>query len=63
MRNQDFKDLPEYRAATAFPLAVLLLSVFGVVAYLVTGSALTENWHPEARGYVSPQSVAMSEKH
>lgn len=62
MRNQDFKDLPEYRAATAFPLAVILLSIFGVVAYLVTGTAIIQDWHPEAHSYLSPQSIAMPDK-
>jgi hypothetical protein len=57
MRNQDFRDAPEYRAATGFPLAVILLSIFGIAGYLVAGGVLTENSHQLARVYV-PLAVA-----
>jgi hypothetical protein len=44
--------MPEYRAATGFPIAVILLSIFAIGGYLISGGVLTENSHPQARVYV-----------
>jgi hypothetical protein len=62
MRNSDFSDTPEYRAATGFPIAVILLSIFGIAGYLVAGGALTENSHPQARVYVPLAAAAVPAK-
>jgi hypothetical protein len=63
MRNSDFTDMPEYRAATGFPIAVILLSIFGIAGYLVAGGVLTENSHSQARVYVPLAAAVTSVKH
>jgi hypothetical protein len=57
MRNQDFRDMPEYRTATGFPITVILLSIFAIGGYLVAGGVLTGNSHPQARVYVPPAAA------
>ncbi|PZM08606.1 hypothetical protein [Rhizobium tubonense] len=63
MPNQDFRDVPEYRAATGFPIAVILLSIFGIFGHLVAGGVLTEKSHLQARVYVPLATATMPIKH
>ena len=62
MRNQDYRDMPEYKAATGFPITVILLSMFVIAGYLVAGGVLTENSHPQARVYVPLASATVPTK-
>ncbi|WP_146260090.1 hypothetical protein [Rhizobium tubonense] len=52
MRNQDFRDMPEYRAATGFPLAIIFLSMLGIGGYLIGSGTLTDTSAKQARVYV-----------
>ena len=60
MRNSDYRDTPEYRASAGFPIAVILLSMFGIVAYLILGGKLISGTHEQARVYVPLQTAAIS---
>ncbi|OHV78187.1 hypothetical protein [Ensifer sp. LCM 4579] len=43
MNFRDYHDPPERNASTAFPIAVILLSMGVILAYLAIGGAWSEN--------------------
>lgn len=59
MRHHDFRDMPEYRTATGFPVGVILVSIVGITGYLIAGGAFTENDHVRTRVYVPLEGPAV----
>lgn len=51
MIGKDYRG-PEYHASTGLPVAILLLSVFAISAYLFLAGSLTSEQHATARVYL-----------
>ncbi|MDK1373373.1 MULTISPECIES: hypothetical protein [unclassified Sinorhizobium] len=56
MIGKDYRG-PEYHASTGLPVAILLLSVLGISAYLFLAGSLTSEEHAVAKVYLPAAQI------
>ncbi|MBB4188046.1 hypothetical protein [Sinorhizobium terangae] len=58
MVGKDYRG-PEYHASSGLPVAILVLSVLGITAYLLLAGSLTSEEHASARVYLPAAQTQM----
>ncbi|MCA1440009.1 hypothetical protein I6F07_07170 [Ensifer sp. IC4062] len=59
MHERDIDGQPERSASTGLPVGIMLLSMFGITAYLLVGGALLDDKNQDVVVYV-PQAPTLN---